>query len=208
MVRVWGSGKAPGEGGWPSRIPLKEFLGQRAPGLQAFATLSKSNLERRVLPFPNLSLLESGPGLSRTTDTGLLVIVAALFLTAILAHRLWRGKIRAEDELMAFRRDAAFSAGRYRAGFRKLQSVAAFADRATGLVVEPTPGWVAKGLAAGGRKVWGDDATAEASWQSIPPPDAENHVGAPVRFTLAGHLFEAEPLDRENLGLVLVQEIQ
>ena len=152
--------------------------------------------------------LEQVPPLSRTPDTGLLVILAALFFTAILAHRLWRGKIRAEDELAAFQKDLAFSMGRYRVGFRKLQSIAAFADRATGLVVECSPGWVAAGLAEGGRKVWGDDSTAESTWKSIAAPDTENHVGEPVRFVMAGRAFQAEPLEGENLGIVLVQEIR
>lgn len=152
--------------------------------------------------------LDQVPTLSRTPDTGLLVILAALFITAILAHRLWRGKIRAEDELMAFQKDSAFSSGRYRAGFRRLQSIAAFADRATGLVVEPTPGWLAAGLAEGGRKVWGEDSAAESAWKSIPAPDAENHAGAPVPLVMAGRSFHAEPLDGENLGIVLVQEIR
>jgi len=151
--------------------------------------------------------LDQVPTLSRTPETGLLVILAALFFTAILAHRLWRGKIRAEDELAAFQKDSAFSMGRYRAGFRKLRSIAAFADRATGLVVECSPGWVAAGLAEGGRKVWGEDSTAENVWKSIPAPDAENHVGEPVCFAMAGRSFQAEPLEGENLGIVLVQEI-
>lgn len=151
--------------------------------------------------------LDQVPALSRTPDTGFLVVVAALFFTAILAHRLWRGKIRAEDELMAFQKDAAFSMGRYRAGFRKLRAVAAFADRATGLVVEPTPGWLAAGLAEGGRKIWGEDGIAEGVWKSIPAPDAENRVGGPVGFAMAGRSFIAEPLEGENLGIVLVQEI-
>ena len=152
--------------------------------------------------------LDQVPQLSRAPDTGLLVILAALFFTAILAHRLWRGKIKAEDELAAFQKDSAFSMGRYRAGFRKLQTLAAFADRATGLVVEPSPGWLAAGLAEGGRKIWGDDGNAEIAWKSIPAPDAENHVGKPVRLVLAGRPFQAEPLDGENLGIVLVQEIK
>jgi hypothetical protein len=151
--------------------------------------------------------LEQVPAFSRTPDTGLLVILGALFFTAILAHRLWRGKIRAEDELTAFQRDAAFSMGRYRAGFRKLRSIAAFADRATGLVVEPTPGWLEAGLAEGGRKVWGEDSAAETAWRSISAPDAGNHPGEPVRFAMAGRSFLAQPLDGENLGIVLVQEI-
>ena len=152
--------------------------------------------------------LEQVPPLSRTPDTGLLVILAALFFTAILAHRLWRGKIRAEDELTAFQKDLAFSMGRYRVGFRKLQSIAAFADRATGLVVEPTPGWLAAGLTEGGRKVWGTDSAVESAWKSIAAPDTENHVGEPVRFVMAGRAFQAEPLEGENLGIVLVQEIR
>ncbi len=148
------------------------------------------------------------PQLSRTPDTGLLVVLAALFFTSILAHRLWRGKIKAEDELMASQKDAAFSGGRYRAGFRKLRAIAAFADRVTGLVVEPTPGWLAAGLAEGGRKIWGEDITVESAWKSIPAPDAGNRVGEPIRFVMAGRSFQAEPLADENLGLVLVQEIQ
>lgn len=152
--------------------------------------------------------LDQVPALSRTPDAGLLVILAALFFTAILAHRLWRGKIRAEDELAAFQKDSAFSMGRYRAGFRRLRSVAAFADRATGLVVEPTPGWLAAGLAEGGRKIWGEDSAAESAWKSISPPDAENRAGEPVRLVLTGRSFYAEPLEGENLGIVLVQEIQ
>ncbi len=108
---------------------------------------------------------------------------------------------------MAFQKDTAFSLGRYRAGFRGLRSIAAFVDRATGLVVEPTPGWLAVGLAEGGRKVWGDDAAAEGIWKSIPAPDADNHVGGAVRFALGGRSFIAEPLGGENLGIVLVQEI-
>lgn len=148
------------------------------------------------------------PALSRTPDAGLLAILAALFFTAILAHRLWRGKIRAEDELSAFQKDAAFSMGRYRAGFRKLKSIAAFADRATGLVVEPTPGWLEAGLAEGGRKIWGGDADAETAWKSIAPPDAENRAAEPVRLVVAGRSLLAEPLAGENLGIVLVQEIR
>lgn len=148
------------------------------------------------------------PPFSPTLDAGVLAILAALFFTAILAHRLWRGKIRAEDELLAFQKDSAFSTGRYRAGFRSLRAVAAFADRGTGLVVEPTPGWLAAGLAEGGRKIWGTDAAAESTWKSIPPPDPDNHVGEPVRFVMAGRSFLAEPLEGENLGIVLVQEIR
>ena len=153
-------------------------------------------------------IFDPTPQFPRTMDAGVLVILAALFFTAILALRLWRGKIRAEDELVAFQKDSAFSTGRYRAGFRKLRALVAFVDRATGLVVEPTPGWLAAGLAEGGRKIWGDDAAAESAWRSIPPPDAKNQVGDPVRFILAGRSFLAEPLEGENLGIVLVQEIQ
>lgn len=151
--------------------------------------------------------LDQLPPLSRTPDTGLLVILAALFFTAILAHRLWRGKIRAEDELTAFQKDMAFSAGRYRAGFRQLRAIAAFADRATGLVVEPTPGWLAAGLAEGGRRIWGEDGMVEGVWKSIPAPGPENQVGKPVLFAMGGRTYQAEPLEGESLGIVLVQEI-
>lgn len=147
------------------------------------------------------------PSLSRPVDTGFLIVLGALVFTAILAHRLWRGKIRAEDELTAFQKDAAFSMGRYRAGFRKLRSAAAFIDRATGLVVECSPGWLSAGLAEAGRKVWGEDSAAESAWVSIPPPDAEGRVGEAVRFVLGGRSFLAEPLEGESLGIVLVQEI-
>ncbi|MBL0312091.1 MAG: hypothetical protein IPP78_05110 [Holophagaceae bacterium] len=151
--------------------------------------------------------LDPGPPLSRTTDTGLLVVISALFFTAILAHRLWRGKIRAEDELVAFQKDFGLSMGRYRAGFKRLQSIAAFVDRATGLVVEPTPGWLAAGLAEGGRRIWGEDGMVEGVWKSIPAPGPENQVGKPVLFAMGGRTYQAEPLEGESLGIVLVQEI-
>ncbi len=147
------------------------------------------------------------PSLSRPTDTGFLIVLGALIFTAILAHRLWRGKIRAEDERAALQKDAAFSLGRYRMGFRKLKSIAAFVDRATGLVVECSPGWVSAGFAEAGRKIWGDDAAAESAWKTISAPDAEGHVGGAVRFVLGGRSLEAEPLDGTSLGIVLVQEI-
>ena len=152
--------------------------------------------------------LDPIPQLSGTMDNGLLVLIVTLFGVSILAHRLWRGKIRAEDELTAFQKDLAFSQGRYRVGWRKLNAVAAFADRVTGLVVEPTPGWTAAGLPEGGRKIWGEDTAAESAWRAIPGPDAENRVGPAIRFDLTGRSFLAEPMDGENLGIVLVQEIQ
>lgn len=147
------------------------------------------------------------PSLSRPVDAGFLIVLGALVFTAILAHRLWRGKIRAEDELAAHQRDIAFSLGRYRTGFRKLRALAAFVDRSTGLVVECSPGWLSAGLAEAGRKVWGEDLAAETAWGSIPPPDAEGRVGEAVRFILGDCSFEAEPLDGASLGIVLVQEI-
>lgn len=150
---------------------------------------------------------EQVPSLSRPADAGFLIVLGALAFTAILAHRLWRGKIRAEDELAAHQKDAAFSMGRYRMGFRKLRSVAAFVDRSTGRVVECSPGWASAGLAEAGRKVWGEDSAGETAWSSIPPPDAEGRVGEAVRFILGGRSFEAEPLDGTSLGIVLVQEI-
>lgn len=147
------------------------------------------------------------PHLSRPMDRGLLVLIITLFGVSILAHRLWRGKIRAEDEFLAFQKDLALSQGRYRTGWRKLLTVAAFADRVSGLVVEPTPGWISAGLPEGGRKVWGEDATAESAWRAIPSPNAEDQAGEPVRFVMAGRSFLAEPMGGESLGIVLVQEI-
>lgn len=147
------------------------------------------------------------PPLSRPADAGFLIVLGALAFTAILAHRLWRGKIRAEDELAAHQKDAAFSLGRYRAGFRKLRALAAFVDRSTGLVVECSPGWQSAGLAEAGRKIWGEDSAAESAWKTIPPPDAEGRVGGAVRIVLGSRAFEAEPLDGTSLGIVLVQEI-
>lgn len=147
------------------------------------------------------------PAFTRPADTGFLIVLAALFFTAILAHRLWRRKIRAEDELVAYQKDAAFSMGRYRTGFRKLRSIVAFVDRATGLVVECSPGWLSAGLAEAGRKIWGEDSAAEGAWESISPPDGDGHVGEAVQFVLGDRSFHAEPLDGESLGIVLVQEI-
>jgi hypothetical protein len=98
------------------------------------------------------------PALPHHLDRGLLVLVAALFLAAILAHRHWRARIRLEDALVAQARDAAWTFGRFRSAWRLLDAPAAFVDRASGLVVDATPGWTALGLPPVGRPLAQGDA--------------------------------------------------
>lgn len=141
----------------------------------------------------------------QVADRGTLVVVAALFLVSILAHRLWRGKIRAEDEREALRKDAAFSQGRYRAGFRALAAPVAFADRATGLVIEVTPGWSLAGLPEAGKPLWAELPALEAAWRAIPAPLADGRAAEPVDLELPGHPLRATPLAGDSLGVVLLE---
>ena len=138
-------------------------------------------------------------------DRGFLVIVGALIFCAILAHRYWRAKIRLEDELVSVRKDLGFHLGRYQRAWRGLQLPAALADRATGLVVEATPGWAALGLPAAGATLPGGETEAKAAWAAIPAPDAEGRVAGAVDLNVAGRALRAQPLAGEALGLVLVE---
>ena len=137
-------------------------------------------------------------------DRGLLLLVAALFLVTILAHRYWRAVIRLEDELQAQRLDGERALERYRLAFRVLPYPAAFVDRATGLVLEAAPGWLAQGLPPGGSELWAQDPALESSWRSIAAPDAEHRPAPAVLLELAGQGFRAEPLGGASLGVVLV----
>lgn len=145
------------------------------------------------------------PALPHASDRGTLLVVGALFFVSILAHRLWRGKIRAEDECEALKKDQAFSQGRYRAGFRGMAGAAAFVDRATGLVIEGTPGWRDAGLPEAGKALWQDDAAAEAAWKAIPAPAADGTPAAPTEVSLGGQSLRALPLGGDSLGVVLVE---
>lgn len=145
------------------------------------------------------------PALPHSLDRGTLLVLAALFLVSILAHRLWRGKIRAEDEREALRKDLAFSQGRYRAAFRALDAPIAFADRATGLVMEVTPGWNRVGLPEAGKPIWHQAPEAESAWRSIPGPSPEGLVPAPLTFTLGSQNLRVTPLSGESLGVVLLE---
>lgn len=137
-------------------------------------------------------------------DRGVLLLVAALFLATVLAHRYWRAVIRLEDELEARRLDAERTLERYRVAFRALPYPAAFVDRATGLVMEAAPGWMEAGLPPGGAPIYGEDPELESAWRAIAPPDAEHRAAAPVVLSLREHAFKAEPLGGASLGVVLV----
>ncbi len=152
-------------------------------------------------------LMTQSAGLGASPDRGTLALVAALFLVSILAHRLWRGKIRAEDEVLALRKDQAFSQGRYRAGFRALGLPAAFADRATGLVMEATPGWVEAGLLETGQPVWSREPAAEAVWREIPPPSEDGRPAPSRLLQFQGQALRATPLGGESLGVVLLERV-
>jgi len=142
------------------------------------------------------------PVLPQHLDRGLLVLVAALFLASILAHRHWRARIRLEDELAKQARDMAWSLHRFRAAWRHLEAPAAFADRHSGLVVDATPGWAASGLPAAGERLSRGDAF-EAAWSGLVPPEGEAD-GASVTLVLEGRAFLVRPLAGASLGLVLV----
>lgn len=145
------------------------------------------------------------PALPHALDRGTLLVLGALFLVSILAHRLWRGKIRAEDEREALRRDLAFSQGRYRAAFRALGAPVAFADRATGLVMEITPGWSGAGLPEAGKPIWHQTPEAEVAWRAIPAPGPDGSVSAPLTLTLGSLALRVTPLSGESLGVVLLE---
>lgn len=153
----------------------------------------------------NFDILLQAESLSPAPDRGTLVLVAALFFVSILAHRLWRGKIRAEDEREALKKDLAFSQGRYRAAFRALQSPVAFADRATGLVMEVTPGWSQAGLPEAGKPIWSQVPQLEPEWRGIPSPDADGQVAGLLTLSAGTQTLLATPLPGESLGVVLLE---
>lgn len=153
----------------------------------------------------NFSIPGQVPALPHSPDRGTMLLIAALFFVSVLAHRLWRGKIKAEDEREALRQDLAFSQGRYRAGFRSLGSSVAFADRSTGLVMEVSPGWRQAGLPEAGKPVWSQVPELEAFWRSIPPPGEDGQAAAPQTFSQAALTLLATPLSGESLGVVLLE---
>jgi hypothetical protein len=140
----------------------------------------------------------------RKVDGGVLLVVAALFLASILAHRYWRATIRLEDELEARERDAQRTFERYRLAFRGSRGPAAFVDRASGLVMEATPGWTGAGLPAPGEALWGGDGALEAAWRAVPAPGAGDRPADPLALQLAGRPFTATFLGGASLGVVLV----
>jgi hypothetical protein len=137
-------------------------------------------------------------------DNGVLVLVAALFLATILAHRYWRAQIRLEDELAARDLDLRRQFERYRTAFQASAAALAFVDRATGLVLETAPGWQQAGLPAAGEPVFLDDPALEQAWRAIPGPDGEHRPAAPETVLLRQRPFRAEPLAGASLGIVLV----
>ena len=137
-------------------------------------------------------------------DGGVLLLVAALFLATVLAHRYWRAKIRLEDELEARERDLVRAQDRYRAAFRALPGPAAFVDRGSGLVMEGTPGWLQDGLPEPGEPLFRDDPELEAAWRAIPPPAPDHRPAAPAALRIHGRSFTGTPLAGPSLGVVLV----
>ncbi|BDU71621.1 hypothetical protein [Mesoterricola silvestris] len=137
-------------------------------------------------------------------DGGVLLLVAALFLASVLAHRYWRATIRLEDEGEARELDARRALERYREAFRGLPAPAAFADRATGLVMEATPGWAGQDLPAPGEPVFRDDPALEAAWRAIPGPGPDHRPADPGPLTLRGRAFTATCLGGASLGVVLL----
>lgn len=137
-------------------------------------------------------------------DGGVLLLVTGLFLAAVLAHRYWRAKIRLEDELEARDLDARRAFERYRTAFRALPGPAAFADRATGLVMEATPGWLRDGLPGPGDPVWGTDPELETAWRALPPPGPDHAPAPDADLALAGRGFRATFLAGPSLGVVLL----
>ena len=137
-------------------------------------------------------------------DRGVLLLVAALFLATILAHRYWRAVIRLEDEGAARHLDLERALERYRIAFRASPHPAAFVDRVTGLVMEAAPGWTEAGLPAGGEVIFAGDPALEGLWRAIPGPDAEHRPAGALELSIRGRVFRAEPLGGLSLGIVLV----
>jgi hypothetical protein len=152
--------------------------------------------------FPSLALLQVSTG--RPIDRGLVLVLLGLMLASILAHRYWRAKIRLEDELASTKKDLTFYLGRYRQAFRSLNLPAALLDRASGLIVEGTPGWRAAGLPANGEKL---DAGAMAALNTLPTASEVRSLD-PFPFSHAGQALTAEPLLEEGLGLILIQVVK
>ena len=151
-----------------------------------------------------MGFLFNGPAWPHRVDGGVLLLLAALFLASVLAHRYWRAKIRLEDEVEAQGREALRSFERYRAAFRAMPFPAAFADRATGLVMEATPGWDAEGLPETGDRLYAGDAALEAAWNAIPPPSEDDAPAPPQDLDLGGRTLRALCLGGASLGVVLV----
>jgi hypothetical protein len=149
-------------------------------------------------------ILASLPPWPHRVDRGVLLLVAALFLVTILAHRYWRATIRLEDEALARGLEAERALERYRVQFRTSPHPAAFADRATGLVMEAAPGWVQAGLPLGGAALFEGDPDLEAAWRAIPGPDAEHRPAQAVELVIRQRPFRAEPLGGPSLGIILV----
>ena len=149
-------------------------------------------------------LADAAPLWPHRLDYGVLLLVAALFLASILAHRYWRAQIRLEDQLAAQARDVELVHQRYRLAFRQVGWPLAFVDRATGLVMEAAPGWTAAGLPEAGQPVFLGDPELEATWRGIPPPDAQARPAGLVQVRIQSRPFRAEPLGGASLGVVLV----
>lgn len=144
------------------------------------------------------------PPWTQRVDGGILLLVAALFLASVLAHRYWRRVIRLEDELEARDADHARRADRYREAFRRSPFPAAFADRATGLVVEASPGWTDLGLPGPGEPLAARDPALEEAWRAIPGPAQDGTPALPVILEAGGTRLEAACLGGPSLGLVLL----
>jgi hypothetical protein len=137
-------------------------------------------------------------------DGGVLLLVAALFLASVLAHRYWRAKIRLEDELESRDLDARRAFERYREAFRSLTGPAAFADRVSGLVMEATPGWAGQGLPEPGELVYREDPALASAWREIPGPGPDHSPAGHSPLTLQGRAFTAICLGGASLGVVLL----
>ncbi len=138
-------------------------------------------------------------------DWGFVAVVIGLVFAAIQAHRFWRQTIRLEDQLVAMKKDQAFTYEQYRDAFKALRGPAALVERGTSLVTQATPGWVAEGMPAiGSRLAQGDEGLREA-WSALPAPAADGTVSTPVQVVLGGRSLEVVPLAGASLGLLLVQ---